>query len=94
MRYLGVPAYVLASSLRMWLARIWSASCVSIVPKPAAERGERRWYEQVGLPVPKPCTLRRVARMRATGFPGRTGVFQVGVLAPSHSECWPETPRA
>ena len=88
MRYLGVPAYVLASSLRMVpsqnLVRKLCEHCAAARPLSAAER---RWYEQAGLPVPETVHVEKgCAHCGHTGFRGRTGVFQVGVFGPSHSE--------
>lgn len=88
MRYLGVPAYVLASSLRMVLSqnlvRKLCEKCAEARPPSAAER---RWYEQAGLPVPETVQVEKgCAHCGHTGFRCRTGVFQVGVLDPAHSE--------
>lgn len=88
MRYLGVPAYVLASSLRMVLAqnlvRKLCEKCAEARPPSAAER---RWYEQAGLPVPETVRSEKgCPHCGQTGFRGRTGVFQVGVFDQSHSE--------
>lgn len=88
MRYLGVPAYVLASSLRMVLAqnlvRKLCAHCAEVRPLSAAER---RRYEQAGLPVPETVHVEKgCVHCGHTGFRGRTGTFQVGVLDASHSE--------
>jgi general secretion pathway protein E len=88
MRYLGVPAYVLASSLRMVLSqnlvRKLCDHCAEARPLSAAER---RWYEQAGLPVPETVRSEKgCPHCGQTGFRGRTGVFQVGVFDQSHSE--------
>lgn len=88
MRYLGVPAYVLASSLRMVLAqnlvRKLCEHCAVTRPPSVAER---HWYERAGLPVPETVHVETgCAHCGHMGFRGRTGVFQVGVLDPSHCE--------
>jgi type II secretory ATPase GspE/PulE/Tfp pilus assembly ATPase PilB-like protein len=88
MRYLGVPAYVLASSLRMVLSqnlvRKLCDHCAESRPLSAAER---RWYEQAGLPVPETVRCEKgCPQCGQTGYCGRTGVFQIGVFDQSHSE--------
>ena len=87
MRYLGVPAYVLASSLRavfsQILVRKLCEHCATARPLNAAERS---WYEQEGLSVPKEVRYENgCSHCGQSGFRGRTGVFQVGDLNQSHS---------
>ena len=87
MRYLGVPAYVLASSLRMVLSlklvRKLCEHCATARPLNAAERS---WYEKEGLSVPEEVRCENgCSHCGQSGFRGRTGVFQVGVFDQSHS---------
>jgi len=88
MRYLGVPAYVLASSLRMVLAQnLVRKVCVHCAETRAPGAAERRRYEQAGLPVPQTVRVEQgCVQCGQSGFRGRTGVFQVGVFDQSHSE--------
>jgi type II secretory ATPase GspE/PulE/Tfp pilus assembly ATPase PilB-like protein len=87
MRYMGVPAYVLASSLRAVFSQILVRKlCEHCATARPLNEAERSWYEKEGLSVPK--ELRHdngCSHCDQSGFRGRTGVFQIGVFDPSHS---------
>lgn len=88
MRYLGVPAYALASSLRMVLAQNLARKlCPHCATTHSLSAIERRWYQQGGLPIPEAVSAEKgCSQCGQTGFRGRTGVFQVGIFGQSHSE--------
>jgi general secretion pathway protein E len=88
MRYLGVPAYVLASSLRMALSlklvRKLCDQCATDRPLSAVERS---WFEREDLTIPERVRCEKgCSHCGQSGFHGRTGVFQVGVFDQSHSD--------
>jgi general secretion pathway protein E len=88
MRYLGVPSYVMASSLRMVIAQnLVRKLCVHCIESRPPSAAERRWYVQEGLSVPETVHVEKgCARCGQTGYHGRTGVFQVGVFDQTHGE--------
>jgi type II secretory ATPase GspE/PulE/Tfp pilus assembly ATPase PilB-like protein len=86
MRYLGVPAYVLASALRLVLSqtlvRKLCQKCAAARAPDAIERGR---FENEKLPVPDQVRSEKgCSNCSQTGFRGRTGVFQVATLDESH----------
>jgi general secretion pathway protein E len=94
MRHLGVPPYVLASSLRMVIAQtLIRRLCDACSEAHAIRDAERKLFAQARQPVPealragKGCTP-----CSQTGFKGRTGVFQVAVFDESHGAWLADAP--
>jgi len=86
MRHLGVPPYVLASSLRMVIAQtLVRKLCGECTEAHSPRDAERRLFEQARLPVPDTVRVAEgCSPCGQTGFKGRTGVFQVAVFDESH----------
>jgi type II secretory ATPase GspE/PulE/Tfp pilus assembly ATPase PilB-like protein len=87
MRHLGVPPYVLASSIRMVLAQtLVRKLCDECAAKRASNHAERKLFAQAQLPAPDTVRVAKgCSSCGQTGFKGRTGVFQVAVFNESHS---------
>ncbi|HOW72792.1 MAG TPA: ATPase, T2SS/T4P/T4SS family [Phycisphaerae bacterium] len=86
MRHLGVPPYVLASSLRMVIAQtLVRKLCGECTAAYSTRNAERKLFEQARLPVPDTVRVAKgCSPCGQTGFKGRTGVFQVAVFDESH----------
>jgi type II secretory ATPase GspE/PulE/Tfp pilus assembly ATPase PilB-like protein len=86
MRHLGVPPYVLASSIRMVLTQtLVRKLCDECAEARAINNAERKLFEQARLPVPDTVRVAKgCSPCGQTGFKGRTGVFQVAVFDESH----------
>lgn len=86
MRHLGVPPYVLASSLRMVIAQtLVRKLCDTCAEGRPTRDAERKLLEQAQLPVPEMLRVGKgCPRCGQTGFKGRTGVFQIAVFDESH----------
>jgi type II secretory ATPase GspE/PulE/Tfp pilus assembly ATPase PilB-like protein len=87
MRHLGVPPYVLASSLRMVIAQtLVRKLCDACTEARTTQDAERKLFEQARLPVPDTVRVAKgCSPCGQTGFKGRTGVFQVAVFDESHA---------
>ncbi len=86
MRHLGVPPYVLASSIRMVLAQtLVRKLCDKCGEAHTVHDAERKLFEHARLPVPDTVRVAKGCSLCGqTGFKGRTGVFQVAVFDESH----------
>jgi len=82
MRYLGVPSYALASSMRMVLAQnLVRKLCDYCARERLPEDSERKLFESAQLPVPANMRVERGCdRCGRSGFRGRTGVFELAVF--------------
>lgn len=86
MHHLGVPPYVLASSIRMVVAQtLVRKLCDGCAEARAINDAERKLFEHARLPVPDTVRLAKGCLLCGqTGFKGRTGVLQVTVFDEAH----------
>jgi type II secretory ATPase GspE/PulE/Tfp pilus assembly ATPase PilB-like protein len=94
MRHLGVPPYVLASSLRMVIAQtLVRKLCDACSETRVIREAERKLFEQARLPVPDALRAGKgCSSCGQTGSSGRTGVFQIAVFDESHSAWLADAP--